>query len=100
MKAIDFSARLMPETQLRYSVQELLTIYGWTWHHETDSRKSRKGFPDLIAVHPSGRFLLIELKGYDARIDGDKITSVTWEPIDWQSGVIERALRVPRRAVS
>lgn len=120
MKAAEHPARLMSEVDLQKSVEDLLTLYGWRWHHETDSRKSRAGFPDLIAVHPSGRFLLIELKGYDARGRLGKVTdeqlewigawnqaarhaigephgqicAYIWGPMDWHSGVIARTLRV------
>ncbi|WP_147107170.1 VRR-NUC domain-containing protein [Nesterenkonia populi] len=119
MKAADYRAKLMSEGDLQQSVEQLLTLHGWTFHHETDSRKSRRGFPDLIAVHPTGRLLLVELKGYDARgrlgtataeqqkwldvwrqagarIHGDVITSYAWEPKDWHSGAIGRVLEVRR----
>lgn len=108
--------RLMTEAELQSAVTDMLDIYGWQWHHETDSRKSRAGFPDIIAVHPTGRFLLIELKGYDKRgrlgkvTDGQRqwidvwrlaaiqthphrVRAYIWDPADLQSGYIQRTLK-------
>lgn len=113
----DTATKLMCEAELQSAVTDMLTLYGWKWHHETDSRKSRRGFPDIIAVHPTGRLLLIELKGYDkrgrlgkvtpeqqgwlevwhragARHDADKITSHAWAPEDLRSGRIMVELRI------
>ena len=56
-------AARMTEAQLQATVQQVATLYGWTWHHEVDSRKSRAGFPDLVLVHPRKRICLVrELK--------------------------------------
>tara|TARA_Y100000310_G_scaffold322074_1_gene380631 strand:+ start:830 stop:1174 length:345 start_codon:yes stop_codon:yes gene_type:complete len=38
----DFMAQVIEEAELA----------GWLWHHETDSRKSNRGLPDLILVRP------------------------------------------------
>lgn len=55
-------ARLTNEERLRRSITEVqqskvfedyFDLTGWWWHHETDSRKSRQGMPDLNAWHPS-----------------------------------------------
>jgi hypothetical protein len=40
---------------------ELLEACGWWVHHETDSRRTHPGFPDLWAVRPP-RLLVIETK--------------------------------------
>lgn len=113
----------MTEAELQKSVTELLDLYGWKWHHETDSRKSRAGFPDLIAVHESGRLLLVELKGHDARgrlgkvtpaqnewlgiwslagsrIDEARVTAHTWTPEHWHNGVIREELAVRKTGAS
>ena len=113
----------MTEAELQKSVETLLTLCGWKFHHETDSRKSRAGFPDLIAVHPGGRLLLIELKGHDARgrlgkvtdqqhqwldvwqqaglkHDGDKIASYVWTPEHWHNGTIREELTVRRQGAN
>ncbi len=38
------------ETDFEGFVEETATRFGWKLHHETDSRKSRRGFPDLVLV--------------------------------------------------
>lgn len=111
----------MTEGELQKSVETLLDLCGWKFHHETDSRKSRAGFPDIIAVHPGGRMLLVELKGHDSRgrlgkvtdrqqewldawnaagskIDGHKIASCAWTPEHWHNGTILAVLSMPSRS--
>lgn len=39
-----------PERDLQKHLEYLLSFYGWRHHHETDSRKSAAGWPDLVAV--------------------------------------------------
>ncbi|WP_166429964.1 VRR-NUC domain-containing protein [Nesterenkonia sphaerica] len=110
----------MSEAELQSAVVDMLTLYGWKWHHETDSRKSKRGFPDFIAAHTSGRLMLIELKGYNSRgrlgkvtveqqqwldvwrqvgawIDGHQISSHAWKPENLHSGAILRALDIRKR---
>lgn len=45
-----------PEKELQKHLEEMLSQYGWRWHHETDSRKSKAGWPDLVAVRITNRF--------------------------------------------
>ncbi len=55
--------RQITEAQVQRVITDALDTYGWLWHHETDSRKSKRGFPDICAVHPrTGAILFLELK--------------------------------------
>lgn len=55
--------RQITEAQVQRVITDALDTYGWLWHHETDSRKSKAGFPDICAVHPhTGALLFLELK--------------------------------------
>lgn len=59
----------MTEAELQATITEALDLYGWVWHHETDSRRSREGFPDLVCVHPkTGWVLFLELKSQRGRV--------------------------------
>ena len=40
----------MNEAQFQQQVTDLATMHGWKWYHTHDSRKSRKGWPDLFLV--------------------------------------------------
>lgn len=67
------------EADLQASVCDQLTKLGWSYHHETDSRRSESGLPDLICwkgeavvgkaavfapppIRIPGRVLFVELK--------------------------------------
>jgi hypothetical protein len=51
----------LTESQWQTQVISIAKMYGWTWYHTMDSRRSKPGFPDLIlAKH--GRAIAVELK--------------------------------------
>ena len=52
----------MTEAELQKALCRVLDKHGWRWHHETDSRRSAPGFPDIVAIGPDGRLLVAELK--------------------------------------
>jgi hypothetical protein len=51
----------MKEAEYATRVEETANFLGLRWHHETDSRKSKAGFPDYVFVGPYG-VLFLELK--------------------------------------
>ena len=55
--------------------QQMVTDYcdwlGLRWHHETDSRRTRAGFPDLVIVGKGGIYFL-ELKSQKGKISPDQ----------------------------
>lgn len=62
------------EKEFQDTVTDALSLFGWLWYHTHDSRRSNKGFPDVVAVRGQ-RVLFIELKREDGR--------VTVEQKDW-----------------
>lgn len=61
---LDNYTRLAPgisEAAFQSRITELCDWLRLKWHHETDSRKTRKGWPDLTIVGPRGH-LFAELK--------------------------------------
>lgn len=51
----------MGETRFQEIVEQVARGYGWLVHHETDSRKSPKGLPDVIAVSPPADTVILWL---------------------------------------
>ena len=54
--------KLTTEAEFQRVVMDFADRGGWTHHHETDSRKSKAGFPDLTIAHPDHGHGFIELK--------------------------------------
>lgn len=87
----------MNATLSELAFQQRITDYcDWlhlTWHHETDSRRSRAGFPDLVIVGPGG-LLFAELKADRGRLRPDQARWIAtlaaagaevhvWRPNNW-----------------
>ena len=98
----------MPEADLQAAVIDLARHLGYRHHHTYDSRRSPKGFPDLVLVHgPRRRTLYVELKSMKGHLTRDQTGWLDelaeagnhvhlWTPVDWITGGIERELRGPR----
>lgn len=56
----------LPEARFMADVLALAKMYGWMAYHTYDSRKSAKGFPDLVLVRDE--VLWIELKSKDGKV--------------------------------
>ena len=57
----------MTEAQLQDAVITAAELWGWRWHHETDSRRTRPGWPDLLLVR-DGLCLVLEMKSATGRV--------------------------------
>ena len=69
----------MTENMFQGRVQQALRVLGYQSYHTFDSRRSTKGFPDLIALHPGKkRILAIEVKTETGK--------VTPEQLNWLAG--------------
>lgn len=56
----------MTEAELQQAAVETAETCGWLWHHETDSRRTRPGFPDVVFCK-APRVLLVEFKTQAAK---------------------------------
>lgn len=111
MRAAEYRARHMTEGDLQTAVCGLLTACGWHWFHDTDSRRNRAGLPDIVAVHPRGLFIAVELKGprtpvsdkqqqwadalerFEARTHPAACFTGIIRPHDWDTGPLQRFIR-------
>lgn len=53
---------LLTELEFQREVIQEAVDNGWEYHHETDSRKTRRGFPDLTLAHPERGVVFLEVK--------------------------------------
>lgn len=99
------------EAELLQAVRDLARMRGWLVYHTHRSDRSEPGFPDVIAVHPRGHLLAVELKSATGRITREQRTWLealqhagvdarVWYPADLTSGAIVRALSLPGRPVA
>lgn len=88
----------MGEARLQRNVLDLCAWHHLLAYHPYDSRRSRRGFPDLVIVGPRG-VLFRELKSDTGRMEPDQTcwgqgladagaNWSIWRPADWHSGRI------------
>jgi len=56
----------LSEAQWQSQVIQLAKLRGWAYYHTVDSRKSNRGFPDLVLVRE--RVIYAELKTQNGRV--------------------------------
>lgn len=88
--------RFRHELDFQRDVCRLMDLRGWHWHHERDSRRSKRGLPDLIATR-AGRLLMIELKSEHGKLRPEQgiwlallrqvpgVETYLWKPSDWDT---------------
>lgn len=83
----------MTEAEFQKRITDLCDWLKLKWHHETDSRRSKAGFPDLVIVGPGG-LLFAELKTQRGRVSKEQqawlsalldvgVRAYVWRPSDW-----------------
>jgi hypothetical protein len=88
----------MNEAQWQGRITDLCDLLGLKWHHETDSRRSKSGFPDLVICGCYG-VIFAELKTEKGRVSQEQqdwldalyfgetdyttVWSYIWRPSDW-----------------
>jgi hypothetical protein len=88
------------------SVIKFCQLFGIAYYHTYDSRRSAKGWPDLVIVGKRG-FITRELKTATGRLTADQqrwglmlravgVSWDVWRPDDLASGRIERELKAIR----
>jgi hypothetical protein len=96
--------RAQPERDFQRSVCELLDLRGWLWWHDVDSRKNKRGLPDLIAVR-GRRLIFAELKSAKGTVTDDQLSwlyrlggleSTEVEVYVWRPGQMDEIERVLR----
>lgn len=98
-------AKAMSEAKLQANFTDAAEKIGWRWHHETDSRKSPRGLPDIILVHVvQRRIIFVELKNMTRK---ETLEQLQWRhdvadaggeaylfrPTDWMGDLIQDVLK-------
>ena len=94
------------ERAFQGSVIEICGLFGVSWYHTFDSRRSARGWPDLALCGKRG-FITRELKTdrgtmtpeqekWGALLRGAGVNWDVWRPADLRSGRIESELRAIR----
>lgn len=92
---------VVPEADFMAVVIGMAEQFGWRWHHETDSRRTNAGWPDLVLCKPPV-LIVAELKTEKESPTDDQqawlddlgacgVWATVWRPSDLDA--IERALR-------
>ena len=88
------------EKQLMQQVLALARLCRWRSYHTHDSRRSARGFPDLLLVR-HGRLILAELKSAEGKVTASQqewltdlstvkaVETYLWRPGDWDV-IVER----------
>lgn len=93
------------EAEWQGQVEQAATLYGWIHYHTHDSRRSNRGFPDLVLVKRQ-RVIYAELKTRTGRLQPDQkvwlraLTVAGQEVGLWRPGDMAQVIRVlgPRGA--
>lgn len=108
--------RNMSEGDLQTNVLDCVQKLGGLAYHTHDSRRSARGFPDLVIVFPrTGALLFVELKSSDGVLSVEQRKWLAalkscerfavrevylWRPEDWLSGhVVETLTRCGREPI-
>ena len=88
-------ASVILESAFQTRVRRAALEHGYLVYHTRDSRKSDKGFPDLVLVKP-GRLLFVELKSQKGKLTQEQsvwlsmlqhsipgVEAYCWSPDDW-----------------
>ncbi len=86
---------IQPVTEKAFQAQvlKLAAILGWMAYHTHDSRRSQRGFPDLVLVR-GARLIFAELKSESGKVKPEQAAWIAalqfagqmayiWRPSDW-----------------
>lgn len=90
----------MTEAEFQQRITDMCDWLHIKWHHETDSRRSKAGFPDLVLCGRGG-VAVVELKSDKGRVSAAQeewldalnsggVTAMVWRPSQWEA--VERYL--------
>ncbi len=106
----------MSEGDLQTNVVDTVRKLGGLVYHTHDSRRSAKGFPDLVIVFPrTGALAFVELKSADGMPTDEQVQWLAalqrgarvavrevylWRPEDWVSGhIVDTLARLAREVI-
>jgi len=106
----------MSEADLQANIVDAVRKLGGLAYHTHDSRRSAKGFPDLVIVFPrTGALAFVELKSTDGTVTPEQVQWLAalkagervgirevylWRPEDWLCGHIADTLaRLAREVI-
>lgn len=92
----------MTEASLQANCERALDAAGWLYYHTHDSRRSERGFPDIVAVR-GDRVIYRELKRIGGRLSPeqvkwrDRLVAAgqdwgLWTPYEWGRGEIMKEI--------
>jgi VRR-NUC domain len=93
-----------PEATLQAHIVDAAGRLGYLTFHPYDSRRSSKGFPDLVLLHRrTGALLLAELKSTAGKLSREQDlwletlhlgghAAFVWRPADWLDGIVTATL--------
>ena len=91
----------MTEQELQAAVIELCRVFGVAWYHTFDSRRSNKGWPDLVLcsrklahreLKTERGKLTVEQERWGGRLLRAEADWAVWRPADLRSGRIRDEL--------
>jgi rRNA maturation protein Rpf1 len=99
------------ETELKTCVIDMAKKCGYLWYHVPDSRRVKRGFPDLVLLHVvTGRVLWVELKDAKGKLRPEqevwlhalqrRSEAFVWRPDDWPSVIRDVLTHDPLGAVA
>jgi hypothetical protein len=103
MSDLPYGERVTERQLMEWTVEAART-FDWLAYHTFDSRRSARGFPDLVLARER-RLIFAELKSARGRLTPEQarwlevlsgveiVTPEVWYPTDWMGGRIEAALR-------
>lgn len=109
-------ALAMSEGDLQTNIVDAVRKLGGLSYHTHDSRRSARGFPDLVIVFPrTGALAFVELKSADGVVSPEQVQWLDalqagarpavrevylWRPEDWLSGhIVETLARLAREVI-
>lgn len=85
----------MSEAELQGMAIQLAETLHLEYHHETDSRRSRKGFPDVVFAGPNG-VIFVEFKNAKRAVTPEQITWLHMLQMSGQVAYVARPADWPR----
>lgn len=90
----------MKEAEFAKRIEDTANLLQLRWHHETDSRKSKAGFPDYVFVGPFG-ILFLEIKSTKGKPTPQQEAWITdLDHVAWQTrggtGAVEAYVAYPQ----